>query len=69
MKATIQEISTTMMEIRIDIQWMQLGRDTAYRYAERLAEAFSLGSNWEAIQGRPTDDGQEFEVRMRKAPR
>lgn len=53
----ITELSANMMEIEIGSEWMSLGKSMAQRYAENLAEAYSLGGNhWRAQQVNPKRD-------------
>lgn len=67
-KATIIEASSTMIEIEIDMEWMSIGRDRMYRYAESLASVFTLGGVYDAVGQRQTETGTVV-VRLTKAPR
>lgn len=54
----VKQHSVGMMEINISIDWVRLGKEIAMRYAEGIANAVTLDTNWKAT-GIHNDDEQE----------
>lgn len=67
MPVCVEERSSTTIEIMIPIEWYALGKDVCMRYAENIAGAVYLGTEYRATSAVPK--GEQVIVRLIKSNR